>query len=69
MTTVAAAPEPVFVDTNVLIYAAIPAFPWHLNDSRVGSKSFPSLRALEDRAVGDRALEDFGQPRGNLSAD
>lgn len=29
MTTVAAAPEPVFVDTNVLIYAAIPAFPWH----------------------------------------
>ena len=29
MTTAAAAPEPVFVDTNVLIYAAIPAFPWH----------------------------------------
>jgi predicted nucleic acid-binding protein len=29
MTTVAAAPEPVFVDTNILIYAAIPAFPWH----------------------------------------
>jgi predicted nucleic acid-binding protein len=31
MTTVAAAPEPVFVDTNILIYAAIPAFPWHLD--------------------------------------
>jgi len=29
MTTAAADPEPVFVDTNVLIYAAIPAFPWH----------------------------------------
>jgi len=29
MTTAAAAPEPVFVDTNVLIYAAIPAFAWH----------------------------------------
>jgi predicted nucleic acid-binding protein len=29
MTTAAAVPEPVFLDTNVLIYAAIPAFPWH----------------------------------------
>lgn len=29
MTTAAAAPEPVFLDTNVLIYAAIPAFPLH----------------------------------------
>lgn len=29
MTTAAAVPEPVFVDTNVLIYAAIPAFPLH----------------------------------------
>jgi predicted nucleic acid-binding protein len=29
MTTAAAVPEPVFVDTNVLIYAAIPAFPQH----------------------------------------
>jgi predicted nucleic acid-binding protein len=27
--TAAAAPEPVFLDTNVLIYAAIPAFPQH----------------------------------------
>jgi len=30
MTTAAAAPEPVFVDTNVLVYAAIPAFPLHV---------------------------------------
>ena len=30
MTTAAAVPEPVFVDTNVLIYAAIPAFPLHV---------------------------------------
>jgi predicted nucleic acid-binding protein len=29
MTTAAAAPDPVFVDTNVLVYAAIPAFPLH----------------------------------------
>jgi predicted nucleic acid-binding protein len=29
MTTAAAAPEPVFVDTNVLVYAAVPAFPLH----------------------------------------
>ena len=29
MMTVAAGPEAVFVDTNILIYAAIPAFPWH----------------------------------------
>jgi predicted nucleic acid-binding protein len=29
MTTAAVAPDPVFLDTNVLIYAAIPAFPWH----------------------------------------
>jgi predicted nucleic acid-binding protein len=31
MTTAAAAPEPVFVDTNVLVYAAIPAFPLHVD--------------------------------------
>ena len=29
MTTAAAAPEPVFDDTNVLVYAAVPAFPLH----------------------------------------
>ncbi len=29
MTTAAAAPEPVSVDTNVLVFAAVPAFPWH----------------------------------------
>jgi predicted nucleic acid-binding protein len=29
MTTAVAAPDPVFVDTNVLVYAAIPAFPFH----------------------------------------
>jgi predicted nucleic acid-binding protein len=29
MTTAVAAPETAFVDTNILIYAAIPAFPWH----------------------------------------
>ncbi len=29
MTTVVAAPEPVFLDTNVLIYAAAPMFPLH----------------------------------------
>ena len=27
MTTAAVAPEPVFVDTNLLVYAAVPAFP------------------------------------------
>jgi predicted nucleic acid-binding protein len=27
--TAVAAPEPVFLDTNVLVYAAIPAFPQH----------------------------------------
>jgi len=31
MTIAAAAPEPVFVDTNVLVYAAIPAFPLHVD--------------------------------------
>ncbi len=30
MTTAVEAPEPVFVDTNVLVYAAIPAFPLHV---------------------------------------
>jgi len=34
MTTAAVAPEPVFVDTNVLVYAAIPAFPLH-TDARM----------------------------------
>jgi predicted nucleic acid-binding protein len=29
MTTVVAAPDPVFVDTNILVYAAVPAFPLH----------------------------------------
>ena len=31
MTTAAAAAETVFVDTNVLVYAAIPAFPLHVD--------------------------------------
>jgi len=31
MTTAAVAPEPVFVDTNVLVYAAVPAFPLHVD--------------------------------------
>ncbi|MGB0068831.1 MAG: hypothetical protein WBQ11_12345, partial [Isosphaeraceae bacterium] len=31
MTTVAVAPEPVFVDTNLLVYAAFPAFPLHVD--------------------------------------
>jgi predicted nucleic acid-binding protein len=31
MTTAAAAHEPVFVDTNVLVYAAVPAFPLHVD--------------------------------------
>jgi hypothetical protein len=30
MTTAAEAPEPVFVDTIVLIYSALPAFPLHV---------------------------------------
>jgi predicted nucleic acid-binding protein len=29
MTTAAAGPEPVFIDTNAIIYAALPSFPWH----------------------------------------
>jgi predicted nucleic acid-binding protein len=29
MTTAVAVPDPVFVDTNILVYAAIPAFPLH----------------------------------------
>ena len=29
MTTAGAGPEPVFVDTNAIIYAALPSFPWH----------------------------------------
>jgi predicted nucleic acid-binding protein len=29
MTTAAVAPDPVFVDTNILVYAAVPAFPLH----------------------------------------
>ena len=29
MTTAAVALEPVFVDTNILVYAAVPAFPLH----------------------------------------
>jgi len=31
MTTAAVAPEPMFVDTNVLVYAAVPAFPLHVD--------------------------------------
>jgi len=31
MTTAAVAPEPVFVDTNVVVYAAVPAFPLHVD--------------------------------------
>lgn len=31
MTTAAVAPEPVFVDTNLLVYAAFPAFPLHVD--------------------------------------
>ena len=34
MTTAAVATEPVFVDTNLLVYAAVPAFPLHV-DARV----------------------------------
>jgi len=31
MTTAAVAPEPVFVDTNVVVYAAVPAFSLHVD--------------------------------------
>ena len=31
MTTAAVAPEPVFVDTNLVVYAAFPAFPLHVD--------------------------------------
>jgi predicted nucleic acid-binding protein len=31
MTTAAVAPEPLFVDTNILVYAAVPAFPLHVD--------------------------------------
>ena len=31
MTTAVVAPEPVFVDTNVVVYAAVPAFPLHVD--------------------------------------
>ncbi len=31
MTTAGVAPEPVFVDTNIVVYAAVPAFPLHVD--------------------------------------
>ncbi len=56
MTTAAVAPEPVFVDTNVLVYAAIPAFPLHtdaralLDLGRYPPADSRSLKGTDDGA-------------------